>query len=60
MTLTRPRSGGFGKAGSVAEAVVANGGRLVMERTAIPGVGELVFFEDPSGNVAGAIHYDRD
>jgi hypothetical protein len=42
---------------AVAEAVVANGGRVVMERTTIPGVGDLVFFEDPSGNVAGAISY---
>ena len=24
-----------------------------MERTTIPGVGELIFFEDPGGNVAG-------
>ena len=46
--------------GAVAEAVVANGGRLVMERTAIPGVGELIFFEDPAGNVAGAIQFARD
>jgi uncharacterized protein len=45
--------------GAVAEAVVANGGRVVMEPTTIPGVGELVFFEDPSGNVAGAIRFDR-
>jgi predicted enzyme related to lactoylglutathione lyase len=45
--------------GAVAEAVVANGGRLVMERTTIPGVGDVVFFEDPSGNVAGAIQYAR-
>ena len=43
--------------GAVAEAVVANGGRLLMERTTIPGVGELVFFEDPAGNVAGAMQY---
>jgi hypothetical protein len=43
--------------GAVADAVVANGGRLVMERTTIPGVGDLVFFEDPAGNVAGAIQY---
>jgi uncharacterized protein len=43
--------------GAVAEAVVANGGRVVMERTTIPGVGDLVFFEDPSGNVAGAMQY---
>ena len=45
--------------GAVAEAVVANGGRLLMERTAIPGVGELIFFEDPAGNVAGAIQFAR-
>lgn len=38
-------------------AVAAGGGRLVMERTTIPGVGELLFFADPSGNVAGAMQY---
>src|SRR3954453_18940602 len=38
--------------GAAAEAVLANGGRVLMERTAIPGVGELIFFEDPAGNVA--------
>src|SRR3954452_23014432 len=31
---------------AVAAAVVEHGGRLVMERATIPGVGELVFFED--------------
>jgi uncharacterized protein len=46
--------------GAVARAVVANGGRLVMERTTIPGVGELIFFEDPAGNVAGAIQFAGD
>ena len=46
--------------GAVAEAVVANGGRLLMERTTIPGVGELIFFEDPSGNVAGAMQFARE
>lgn len=40
---------------AVAAAVVANGGRILMEKTEIPGVGELVFFADPGGNVAGAI-----
>jgi predicted enzyme related to lactoylglutathione lyase len=44
--------------GAVAEAVVANGGRIVMDRATIPGVGDLVFFEDPSGNVAGAMQYE--
>jgi uncharacterized protein len=42
---------------AVAAAVLANGGRIVMERTTIPGVGDLIFFEDPSGNVAGAMQY---
>jgi uncharacterized protein len=42
---------------AVAAAVSANGGRVVMERTTIPGVGDLIFFEDPAGNVAGAIQY---
>jgi predicted enzyme related to lactoylglutathione lyase len=44
---------------SVAEAVVANGGQLLMEKTTIAGVGDLVFFADPSGNVAGAMRYDE-
>ena len=43
---------------AVAAAVVANGGRILMEKTLIPGVGELVFFADPGGNVAGAIRYE--
>src|SRR4051812_1787095 len=43
---------------AVAVAVVANGGRVLMEKAQIPGVGELVFFADPGGNVAGAIRYE--
>ncbi len=42
---------------AVAAAVVENGGRLLMEKAEIPGVGELIFFADPGGNVAGAIRY---
>ena len=42
----------------VAEAVRANGGRMVMEKTTLPGVGDLIFFEDTEGNVAGAMRYD--
>jgi uncharacterized protein len=45
---------------AVAVAVVANGGRVVKERTTIPGVGDLIFFEDPGGNVAGAMQYVRE
>src|SRR5919198_6302253 len=40
---------------AVAAAAIAHGGRVVMERATIPGVGDLMFFEDPSGNVAGAM-----
>jgi hypothetical protein len=42
----------------VAAAVKANGGRIVMEKATIAGVGDLIFFEDPEGNVAGAMRYD--
>lgn len=42
----------------VAAAVKANGGRIVMEKSTIPGVGDLIFFEDPEGNIAGAMRYD--
>lgn len=42
----------------VAAAVQSNGGRILMEKTTIVGVGDLIFFEDPEGNVAGAMRYD--
>ena len=42
----------------IARAVKANGGRIVMEKATIPGVGDLIFFEDPEGNIAGAMRYD--
>jgi len=35
------------------------GGRVVMERSSIPGVGDLVFLADPSQNVVGAVEYQR-
>jgi predicted enzyme related to lactoylglutathione lyase len=38
-----------------AQRAQEHGGRLVMERSTIPGVGDIVFVEDPSGNVFGAI-----
>ena len=41
-------------------AVEANGGRVIMKRVTIAGVGHLTFFEDPEGNVAGAMQYDTD
>jgi hypothetical protein len=36
---------------------VAAGGRVVMEKTTIPGVGDLAWLEDPSGNIVGAMRY---
>ena len=43
---------------SVAAAVRASGGKIIMEKATIAGVGELIFFQDPDGNVAGAMRYD--
>jgi predicted enzyme related to lactoylglutathione lyase len=34
------------------------GGRIVMEKTTITGVGDLIWIEDPSGNIVGAMRYD--
>jgi predicted enzyme related to lactoylglutathione lyase len=39
--------------------VVEAGGRTVMERFTIAGVGHLVAFEDPSGNAVLAMEYDH-
>ena len=43
---------------AVTATVRVNGGRILLEKTTIPGVGDLIFFEDPAGNVAGAMRYD--
>jgi uncharacterized protein len=39
-------------------AVRAAGGTVAMERSVIVGVGTLMFFRDPDGNVFGAMQYD--
>jgi predicted enzyme related to lactoylglutathione lyase len=44
---------------ATAAAVTAAGGRIVMPRTTIAGVGHLIFFLDPGGNVVGAIQNDE-
>lgn len=44
---------------AVSQAAVAAGGRVLMARTTIAGVGHLVWLTDPSGNVVGAMQYDR-
>ncbi|HKE13829.1 MAG TPA: VOC family protein [Kofleriaceae bacterium] len=40
-------------------AIVAAGGRIIMPRSVIPGVGTLLFFADTEGNAVGAMQYDR-
>jgi uncharacterized protein len=42
----------------VARAVEANGGKIVMPKAAIPGVGWIVKFMDSEGNLACAVQYD--
>jgi uncharacterized protein len=42
----------------VEKAVAKNGGKVVMQRSVISGVGTLMFFEDTEGNVFGAMQYD--
>jgi uncharacterized protein len=42
----------------VARAVVANGGVVLMDKTRIAGVGDLVWFQDPAGNALGVMRYD--
>lgn len=38
--------------------VLANGGKIILERSVISGVGTLMFFQEPGGNVFGAMQYD--
>ena len=40
------------------QAVLASGGRILMDRSTIRGVGHLIFFEDPAGNAIGAMQFD--
>jgi len=43
---------------TTAAAVQKNGGRIVMQICTLAGVGRLLFFQDPEGNIAGAMQYD--
>ncbi len=42
----------------VTKAILKNGGKVVMEKSTIAGVGDLMFFEDTEGNIAGAMQYN--
>lgn len=46
-------------ADAVAKAAEANGGRVIMAKTILPTVGELVWLQDPEGNVLGAMKYEE-
>ena len=43
---------------ATAQAVLASGGKTIMEKSIIVGVGALMFFQDTEGNVFGAMQYD--
>jgi predicted enzyme related to lactoylglutathione lyase len=43
---------------AVADAANRAGGAVLMARTTIAGVGDLVFLRDPAGNAVGAMRYD--
>lgn len=43
---------------AVAKQIQAMGGKIVMEKATIPTVGHLIWFQDPEGNLVGAMQYD--
>ena len=43
---------------AAAAAVKANGGTIVMQKCTLSGIGQLFFFQDTEGNIAGAMQYD--
>jgi len=43
---------------AAAAAVESNGGKIVMPVCTLAGIGQLLFFQDPEGNIAGAMQYD--
>jgi predicted enzyme related to lactoylglutathione lyase len=62
LILGRPATGyectlGVDDIDAVIAGVEANGGTIVMPRCTITGVGDLIFFADPEGNVTGAMQY---
>lgn len=43
---------------ATAAAIESNGGKIVMQICTLAGIGRLLFFQDPEGNIAGAMQYD--
>jgi predicted enzyme related to lactoylglutathione lyase len=50
---------GVDSADAAARAAEANGGKVILAKTIIPTVGELVWLQDPEGNIVGAMKYDE-
>lgn len=44
---------------ATASAIEAHGGQILMQPFRLEGVGELIFFSDSEGNLAGAMQYDE-
>ncbi|HLK67210.1 MAG TPA: VOC family protein [Bryobacteraceae bacterium] len=44
---------------AAAAAIEANGGTIVMPVCTLASIGQLLFFRDPEGNIAGAMQYDE-
>ena len=42
------------------KAIEAHGGKILMPPFRIEGVGELIFFQDTEGNIAGAMQYETE
>ena len=45
---------------AAAGRIEKNGGKIVMPICTLAGVGRLLFFQDPEGNIAGAMQYDTE
>ena len=50
---------GVDSADAIADLAQTHGGKVVMAKTIIPTVGELVWLQDPEGNVFGAMKYEE-
>ena len=50
---------GVDSADTVAKAAETYGGKVVLPKTILPTVGELVWLQDPEGNVVGAMKYEE-
>ncbi|WP_321478308.1 VOC family protein [uncultured Paludibaculum sp.] len=43
---------------ATAKAIEAHGGKIVMPICTLAGVGQLLFFQDPGGTIAGAMQFE--